>query len=227
MPTDPGIDKYIENAAEFARPMLRRFRALVHDGCPGTEEAIKWRTPAFLYNRKILFSMAAFKEHCRFMFWRPEIAALLKQDGLEADRDAAFLPRIRSMVDLPSRSKLLHYIRETRRLADESPRSPMRKRPATPKPEIAMLPELTAALAKNKTAAANFHNFSPSHRREYLEWITEAKRPETRCKRISQAVEWITSGKPRNWQYMKDQAGFAACSSTTRSRTAAPTTSRN
>jgi uncharacterized protein YdeI (YjbR/CyaY-like superfamily) len=202
MATDPGVDSYIESAADFAKPMLRLFRNVIHDGCPAVEEAIKWRTPAFLYKKKILFSMAAFKEHCRFIFWRPEIAALLKQDGLEADRDAAFLPKIRSMADMPSKSKLQQYIRETRRLADESPRSPMRKRPAKPKPEIAMPPEFAMALKRNTSAAANFEKLSPSHRREYLEWIADAKRPETRDKRISQAMEWLAEGKPRNWKYM-------------------------
>ena len=203
MPTDPGVDEYIQKAGDFAKPMLRLFRTVVHEGCPGVEEAIKWRTPAFLYNGKILFSMAAFKEHCRFIFWRPEIAALLKQDGLEADRDAAFLPKLRSMAEVPPKSALLRYVRETRRLADESPRGLMRKRPATPKPDIPVPPEFAAALKKNKSAALNFQNFASSHRREYLEWITSAKRPETRDKRISQAIEWLADGKSRNWQYMK------------------------
>lgn len=221
-----GVDRYIDAAPEFARPMLKHFRDLVHKGCPGAEEAIKWRTPAFLYKKKILYSMAAFKAHCRFIFWRPEIAQLLKEDGLEADRDAAFLPKMASMADLPSASDLLRYIRETRRLADESPKSPMRKRPSSPKPELAIPAEFTAALARNKTAAAHFRNFSPSHRREYVEWVADAKRPETREKRINQALEWLATGKPRNWKYMDCQAGPAAGSST-KSCTAAPTSTKN
>lgn len=155
MPTDPGVDRYIENAGEFAKPMLRLFRSLVHEGCPGTTEALKWRTPAFLYKNKILFSMAAFKEHCRFIFWRPEIAAILKQDGLDADCDAAFLPKIRSMAEMPSKSSLQRYIRETRRLADESPRSAMAKRSPKPKAEIAIPPEFAAALKRTNQPQPN------------------------------------------------------------------------
>lgn len=200
--TDKGVDDYIERAAEFAQPILRHLREMVHRGCPETEEALKWRTPAFLYKKKILFSMAAFKSHCRFIFWRPEIAKLMKEDGVETDRDAAFFKKLTSLADLPPDSNLLRYIRETCRIADEGPRSPMRKRPSAPKPDMRMPAELAAALARNKAAARNFEAFSPSHRREYIEWISEAKRAETKEKRVKTALEWLAEGKPRNWKYM-------------------------
>ena len=199
MPTDQGVDEYIERASDFAQPILRHVREMVHRGCPETEEAIKWRMPAFLYKNKILFSMAAFKSYCRFIFWRPEIAKLLKEDGVETDRDAATFRKLTSLADLPSDKNLLHYIRETCRIADEGPRS---KRPSVPKPDIQIPAELASALAKNKAAAKNFEGFSPSHRREYIEWISEAKRAETKEKRVKTALEWLAEGKPRNWKYM-------------------------
>lgn len=202
MPTDRQVDDYIARAPEFAKPVLTRLRTLVHKGCPEAEEAIKWRTPTFLYRNKILFSMAAFKAHCRFILWRPEIATLMKEDGLEADRDAAFLPKITSLSELPPDKNLLRYIREARRLADEGPRSPMRKRASTSKAELLMPAEFAAALAKNKKASENFQRFSPSHRREYIERIADAKRAETREKRIATALEWIAERKPRNWKYL-------------------------
>jgi uncharacterized protein YdeI (YjbR/CyaY-like superfamily) len=202
MPSDKRVDAYIERAPEFAKPVLNHLRELVHRGCPEAEEAIKWSTPAFLYRGKILFSMAAFKAHCRFILWRPEIATLMKEDGLNADRDAAFLPKITSLDGLPPDKNLLRYIRETRRLADEGPRSPMAKRPPTPKQELPIPAEFAAALGKNKKAEAHFQSFRPSHRREYIEWIADAKRAETREKRIATALEWIAEGKPRNWKYM-------------------------
>jgi uncharacterized protein YdeI (YjbR/CyaY-like superfamily) len=67
---------------------------------------------------------------------------------------------------------------------------------------IPMPGELRAALARNKKAKANYDAFSPSHKREYLEWITEAKGADTRKRRVSQAVTWMAEGKARNWKYM-------------------------
>ena len=196
------MDDYIARAGEFAKPILTHLRALVHKGCPEVEEDIKWSTPAFLYRKKILYSMAAFKTHCRFILWRPEIATLMKEEGLEADRDAAFLPKLTSVTDLPPDKNLLRYIREARRLSDEAPRSLMRKRESAPKPEPQIPAEFAAALAHHKRAAENFEHFPPSHRREYIEWIADAKRPETREKRIATALEWLAEGKHRNWKYM-------------------------
>ena len=69
------------------------------------------------------------------------------------------------------------------------------------KPELPIPPEFAAALSANPAARAALEGFSPSHRREYVEWISEAKRPETRDKRIAQAIEWLADGKKRNWKY--------------------------
>ena len=77
-------------------------------------------------------------------------------------------------------------------------RKPKRARKELPVPDY-----VTAALKRNKRALATFEGFSPSHRREYLEWITEAKGQETRRRRLAQAVEWLSEGKPRNWKYVR------------------------
>ncbi len=201
MPTNKEVDEYIARAPEFAQPILKHLRELVHKGCPEAEEALKWSTPAFLYHKKILFSMAGFKAHCRFIFWRPEIAKMFGKRGGESDDDGAIVGKITQLSDLPSDKEMLSYIREARRLADDGPRATMRKKTA-PKPEIEPPAEFAAALAKNKAAALTFQNFSPSHRREYIEWIIDAKRPETRDKRIETALGWLADGKPRNWKYM-------------------------
>ena len=62
-------------------------------------------------------------------------------------------------------------------------------------------PDLAAALKKNAQARATFDGFSPSHKKEYIEWIVEAKRDETRQRRLSQAIEMLAEGKTRNWKY--------------------------
>ena len=201
MPTDHRVDEYIARSPEFSQPILRHLRELVHRGCPEIEEAMKWSTPSFLYRNKILFSMAGFKAHCRFIFWRPEIASLAGKKGAENDDDGAVVGKVSHLSELPADSDLLRYIRESRRLADETPRGATRKKSA-PRPEPALPEEFSAALKKNRTAAKQFEAFPPSHRREYIEWISDAKREETRKKRIDTALQWIAEGKSRNWKYM-------------------------
>lgn len=201
MPSDSRVDDYIARSPEYAQPILKHLRELVHKGCPEAQEAIKWSTPSFLYHNRILFSMAAFKAHCRFIFWRLEFAAMVGKAGAIADDDGAVIGKISHLSELPPDKELLTYIREARRLSDESPRPRMRKKNA-PKPELEVPAEFAAALQKNKAAAKTFQGFPPSHRREYIEWISDAKREETRNKRINTALEWLTEGKSRNWKYM-------------------------
>jgi len=203
MPTDKRVDEYIKGAPEFAQPILNHLRELVHKGCPEAEEAIKWNMPSFLYRGRLLYSMAAFKGYCRFIFWRPEIAKLAGKQGSQGDDDGAVVGKVTQLADLPSDKDMLSYIREARRLADEGPRTSLMPKRSTPKPELEMPAEFAAALRNHKTASKSFEAFSPSHRREYIEWISQAKRAETRSKRIQTALEWLASGKPRNWKYQK------------------------
>ncbi|MBU6412813.1 MAG: YdeI/OmpD-associated family protein [Planctomycetes bacterium] len=202
---DPRIDAYIAKAAPFAQPILQRFRSLVHKACPDVQETIKWGMPSFEYKGPFC-SMAAFKKHCVFGFWK---AALL--DESQKDSDAAAMnwgapgrdpipARIESDADLPSDATILRLIRKAAKLNDEGVKVPLQRKVRKPLP----LPrDFAAAIAKSKTASKVFAEFSPSCKREYIEWITEAKREETRSNRIATAVEWIAEGKQRNWKYMK------------------------
>jgi uncharacterized protein YdeI (YjbR/CyaY-like superfamily) len=204
---DPRIDAYIAKAADFARPILSRLRQLVHKGCPGAAETVKWGMPFFEYNGSILCNMAAFKQHCAFGFWN---ALLLKDpEGLLRVKDKnamGHFDRITSLKDLPSDKILLAYIKEAAQLIKDGkgmraqPKKDAKKAPAAPLPVPA---GLAAALKKNKKAQATFEAFPPSHRKEYIEWISEAKTDVTRDKRIATTMEWLTEGKSRNWQYQK------------------------
>jgi uncharacterized protein YdeI (YjbR/CyaY-like superfamily) len=204
---DPRIDAYIAKAADFARPILTHIRQLVHKACPGATETVKWSMPFFEYNSSILCNMAAFKQHCAFGFWN---APLLKDpEGLlhVKDKNAmGHFDRITSIKDLPSDKILLSYIKEAAQLIKDGkgmraqPKKDAKKTPAAPLPVPA---GLTEALKKNKKAQATFEAFPPSHRKEYIEWITEAKTDITRDKRIATTLEWLTEGKSRNWQYKK------------------------
>ena len=202
---NPKVDAYIGKAQPFAQPILNHLRKLVHKGCPGAEEAMKWSRPFFLYKGAILGNLAAFKEHCSFGFWGQEIGAVLREAGVVQDGGMGTLGRITSVKDLPSEKEMLGWIREAAGFIDRgeytSPIAARNKVVKAPKPSPKTSPEFAAALKKSKKAAAAFEAFSPSCKREYVEWIAEAKREETREKRIAQAVEWIAEGKQRNWKY--------------------------
>jgi uncharacterized protein YdeI (YjbR/CyaY-like superfamily) len=199
--TDPRIDAYIAKSADFAQPILEHLRALVHQACPQAEETLKWRMPSFMYGGQILCGMAAFKAHCTFGFWHKGMGSVLRADGHEAKNAMAAFGRVMSLKDLPGEKALIRYIRQAAKLNESD--EPARPRPKSKaKAELPVPDGLAAALRKNKAAAANFKGFSPSCRREYVEWITEAKRDETRQKRIATAVEWLAEGKQRNWKYM-------------------------
>jgi uncharacterized protein YdeI (YjbR/CyaY-like superfamily) len=193
---DDRIDAYIAKSAEFAKPILTYLRELVHTACPEVEETIKWSHPSFIY-KGILCGMASFKEHCSFGLWK---GSLILGTGRDKDGMGSF-GRITSLKDLPPKKELVAYIKEGVKLNETGVKSPARAKPKTPRPVI-VPDDLTAALQKNKKALATFEGFSPSHKREYIEWITEAKTEATRSRRLETTIEWLKEGKPRNWKYM-------------------------
>ncbi|MGB2623740.1 MAG: YdeI/OmpD-associated family protein [Candidatus Acidiferrum sp.] len=200
---DSHVDAYIEKAAPFAQPILAHLRELMHRACPRATEAMKWSMPFFLQQGIILANMAAFKQHCAFGFWGPEMKKLLEKDGLNSSEAMGTLGRITNLKDLPSDKTLLAYMRHAGEIVESGQRTKSLERPQKPakKKPVSVPPALAAALKKNKAAARAFAEFSPSGQREYCEWIAEAKRPETREKRLQQAVAQIAEGKSRNWKY--------------------------
>jgi uncharacterized protein YdeI (YjbR/CyaY-like superfamily) len=203
---NPRVDAYINKAKPFAQPIMEHLRELVHKGCPNVEETIKWSRPFFEYRGAILGNMSAFKEHCSFGFWGEEIGAILREAGVIQDGGMGSLGRITSVRDLPTDKALLGFIRQATGFIDRgeytSPIAARKNRVVkAPKAAAEAPTEFTAALKKDKKAATAFAAFSPSCKREYVEWIADAKRPETRDKRIATAIEWIGEGKQRNWKY--------------------------
>jgi len=192
--TDPRVDAYIDAAPDFARPILVHLRTLVQRACPEVEETLKWRMPTFTHHG-ILCGMAAFKQHVSFGFWKH---SLVIGQGVERDGMGSF-GKVTKISELPTQGVLTAYIKKAMRLNESGVKAPRKLRPRAPLP---MPMELSAALKKNDKAAAAFAAFSPSCRREYIEWIGEAKREETRSKRLAQALEWISAGKVRNWKYL-------------------------
>jgi hypothetical protein len=196
--TDSRIDVYIRKAQPFAHDILREIRDIVHDACPDAEETMKWSFPHFDY-KGVFCSMAAFKAHATFGFWKQQ---LLSERLAPGDRRAlAGLDRIVSRDALPSRKTLVRIVKAAARMNDEGLKVVRPDRPArrAPRPPA----DLTAALAGNTRASATFKRFSPSQKREYVEWIVGAKQAATREKRVATAVEWLAEGKPRHWKYVR------------------------
>ena len=195
MTRDPRIDAYIARQADFARPILEHLRAAVHAACPDAEETLKWSMPHFMYKGQMLAGMAAFKAHATFGFWRAK--EVLGETGAEREAMGQF-GRIASVDDLPPPDMLAALVRQAMAVTEQG-RTPRPKK--QPKPEAETPADLASALAANDAARATFDGFPPSCRREYVEWVVEAKRPETRARRVAQAVEWMAEGKRRNWKY--------------------------
>lgn len=197
---DKAIDAYIAKSADFAKPVLQHLRELVHKACPDAEEKMKWSFPHFNYKGDMLCSMAAFKQHASFGFWK---AALMKdpvlQETAKSEVAMGHLGRITSLKDLPADKKMMAWIKEAMVLNDKGIKV-AKPKPAEKK-ELVEPDYFVKALAKNKKAQKVWDAFAYSHKKEYLQWITEAKTEATREKRIATTLEWVAEGKKRNWKY--------------------------
>jgi hypothetical protein len=193
---NPTVDAYIANSAGFARPILKRLRALMHKACPTVEETIKWGVPHFEY-QGVIAGMAAFKQHAAFGFWKRRL--MKDPAGFFSTGESGMGGRkIRSVDELPSDAVLLGYMREAVALNEQGATVP---RSTRKKPPVRVPPYLAAALKKNSKARRAFENFSASQRREYVEWLTDAKQEATRERRLGTAIGWMAEGKARNWKY--------------------------
>lgn len=214
---DRRIDAYIVKSAEFARPILTYLRELVHEAAPQIEETLKWGMPSFEY-KGLVCGMAAFKQHCTFGFWKHALVVgdgggasgkagasaaargrKANRAGAKSDEAMGEFGRITKISDLPSRRVLIGYVRKAVKLNEEGVKVP--RPPRKPPTELVVPADLAAALRRSKAAANHFEAFSYSKRKDYIEWLTEAKTEETRNRRLATAIEWIAEGKSRNWKY--------------------------
>ncbi len=193
------VDAYIAKSADFAQPILRKIRKLFHQGCPRIEERIKWGCPHFDY-KGMLGGMAAFKKHVSFGFWKSRLMSDPKKLFTTGPKASMCVIKAGSPADLPPDRVFIQYVKEAAALNDGDVKAP--RTPAKTRKPLRTPADLTAALKKNAKAHATFAAFSPSRKGEYIQWITEAKRDETRRKRLATAIQWMAAGKPRNWKYM-------------------------
>lgn len=200
---DSRVDEYINKSADFAKPVLQHLRKTIHTACPDVKETMKWGFPNFEYAGAILCSMAAFKQHCTFGFWLGSLMSdsdnLLEKVGEKTSMGQ--FGQLKSMKDLPAEEVLIRYINEAMALNEKGVKV-KKEKPSTPK-EIETPSFFLDALQKNAAAITAYQKFSPSHKKEYVEWINEAKTEATRSKRVATAIEWIAEGKTRHWKYAK------------------------
>lgn len=197
---DERIDAYIAKSADFAKPVLIHIRDVVHRASPLINETVKWGMPFFDYKGPICM-MAAFKQHLGFGFWKAsrlnDPKGLLQ--GSDEEAAAGSFGRIVTLDDLPPEEALIDFIHQMIKINESGVKEP--KKPSAPKAELPMPADFDKLLRGNLAAMDNFEKFSPSKKREYLEWFAEAKSEATREKRMEQALEWIAEGKSRNWKY--------------------------
>lgn len=192
---DPRVDEYIAAAPPFARPILKELRRRVHAAVPEAEETMRWRSPFFQYGGTLLCGMSAFKAHCNFGFWHP----LMREHDKSLEGMLQF-GHLESVDDLPAPREFTRLAAKAVKLVDEGAKAPPRPRPR-PDRALAIPPDLDAALAKNRKARTAFDAFSYSARREYVVWIEQAKREETRAQRIATTVAQAADGKKLHWKY--------------------------
>ena len=194
---DPRVDAYIAKSASFAQPILKKLRRIIHAACPGVTETMKWSSPFYEYHG-ILCATPAFKAHCAFLIFHKSLRKTLEQAGVSTD-GLGSLRRIESSADLPSDLLSKKYVATAAKLLESGVKSPWGSSPKKAA-KLAIPPDLQAALKKHRRAAATFEKLTPGRRREYVLWINEAKREETRAKRLTTAIEWLAEGKSRYWQ---------------------------
>lgn len=199
---DPRIDAYIAKAAPFARPILKQIRKIVHTGAPDVVETIKWSIPHFEH-KGVMCGMAAFKAHCTFGFWKSE---LIFGATRPSDDAAGQFGRITKLSDLPPDDVLVGYVRKAAELNEAGLKSPDRAKPKGKRAPLEVPDYFSAALQKNAAAGKTFESLSPSGQRDYVEWLTEAKREITRNQRLATSIEWLAEGKPRIWKYQAKNA---------------------
>lgn len=201
--TDKRVDAYIAKSADFAKPILMHIRELVHKAVPDIEETMKWSFPHFVYKGGTICSMASFKEHCAFGFWKASLMS--DPDGIletSEKNSMGHLGKILSMEHLPKDRILLKYIKEAAELNAKGIKVPSKPK-STVKKELDIPDYFMKELKKNKKALKTFENFNYTNKKEYVEWVTGAKNEETRINRMATAIEWMAEGKIRHWKYIK------------------------
>jgi uncharacterized protein YdeI (YjbR/CyaY-like superfamily) len=195
---DPRVDDYIAKSPAYAQPIMKHIRGLIHQAVPNIVEVIKWAHPHFEYKGPA-FSIGAFKEHLGLNFWKSKLMddpeGLFKYDG-----SAGSMGKIKSLADLPEDDILMAYFMLAADLNEQGVKATTPKT-APEKKQLIIPDDLIAAFKNDTTAMQHFEQFNYSAKKEYVDWLAEAKTTETRQKRLKTIMEWVAEGKTRYWKY--------------------------
>lgn len=194
------VHDYIQKSAPFAQTILNHIREVVHSASPLITETIKWGMPFFEYKGTIC-QMAAFKQHCAFGFWK---ASLLDDpQGLLkiGDATAGSFGRINTLEDLPSDEAIVHFVLMAMEKNESGIKKPVVKKAPSEKKELVPPDYFLSLLNEHPQAKETFEKFSNSNKKEYVEWLLDAKTDATRQKRLETTMEWLAEGKTRMWKY--------------------------
>jgi uncharacterized protein YdeI (YjbR/CyaY-like superfamily) len=202
--SDPRIDEYINNSQEFAKPILNHLRHLVHLANPEIHETIKWGFASFDYKGP-LCSMASFKNHVVFGFWKSELLndpdGYVKARSNQGGEAMGNFGRITAMSDLPLDDVIVGLVKQAVMLNDAKIKLP--RKPKLLRQELLIPDYFNEALKENAHALHTFESFSYSNKKEYVEWFSEAKTEKTKNERLVSAIQWLSEGKTRNWKYLQ------------------------
>ncbi|MCB0792148.1 MAG: DUF1801 domain-containing protein [Flavobacteriales bacterium] len=195
------INSHIAEQDEWKRRLMVRLRQLIHQVDPGIEETWRWNGPHFDRNG-IMLGMSAHKTCVSIWFHK---GALLKDprrlfEPLEKDEAKGMRVYKLKESDAIDEKAFTELVKQAVKLNEDgvklSEAKPARKTLVVP-------PELESVLKKDQHAMTNWEGFSYSKKKDYIEWVTDAKREETRKRRIAQAFQLIRDGLALNERYEK------------------------
>lgn len=189
-----NITAYIEKATPEFKEVMIALRSVLNNPNFDIKEDWKWGAPNF-NNEGMICWLAHFRNHVGMNFFK---GTLIKDKynlfthyrEEKGNRQLKF-----SDINQIIPEQIEYYIEEAIKLNQENIK--------VVKKEIdTSLPlDLETELNNNPKAKMFFESLAPSYKRDYIEWIEEAKREATRTKRLATTMEWLSEGKKKNWKY--------------------------
>jgi len=190
-----SVDDYIAKASHWQNE-LRVLREILRT--TELDEGVKWGSPCYTYDGKNVVGLASFKSYVGLWFHQ----GVLLQDknsvlitAGDGTTKALRQWRMTFAGDIKP-SVIKRYVEEAIKLAKEGKAiKPDRARP------VVIPPELKRALRREKGATAAFSNMRLGLRREFSDYIADAKRTETKLSRIAKILPMIIAGVGLNDKY--------------------------
>jgi len=189
------VDEYIESTEKW-RAELIRLRKILRS--TDLEETVKWGAPCYTCDGKNVVGLGAFKSYLGLWFFQGALLADKSKvliNAQEGKTKALRQWRFTSSKEINA-SLIKAYVNEAIELQRQGAAiKPDRGRP------VEVPPQLKRALAGNKTASRAFNALTPGKQREYADYISSAKREETRSKRLEKIIPMIAAGQGLHDRY--------------------------